>query len=99
MRHVCLCNCHVPPDDMRAFQHAGVDVRNVLEAAIACPACQNTHTPALQGKALVNEGPAPVRGVIITTPEGKTMTWAEHEKEMEQRAFRPKLDQGEGPEC
>jgi hypothetical protein len=40
----------------RAYDHrmasdrfTGVDVAHVLEAAVACPLCQNWHTPALSG--------------------------------------------------
>lgn len=85
MRTACMCNCHIAPDDWKAFLYEGVDVTNVIEAAIACPSCQNTHTPALLNTALPSESVVPQRGVTVITPEGKQMAWEEYEKEMKKR--------------
>lgn len=102
MRHVCFCKCHVAPvDRARAFEPAGVDVRDVVEAAVACVTCQNAHAPALLNTALANE-PCVVlhRGVQVITPEGKTLTWEQYQQELNARvdSWRQR-DQGEGPEA
>jgi hypothetical protein len=41
MRLACVCPCHDAATD------DGVDVRDPLEAAIACPVCVNNHCMAL----------------------------------------------------
>jgi len=48
MRMRCLCWCHKEHDGY--WRSDGVDVFDVLEAAIACTLCINHHCPALLGK-------------------------------------------------
>lgn len=44
----CCCRCHTPHDvELTQGVPYAVDVRDPLEAAVACPLCQNAHCPAL----------------------------------------------------
>lgn len=74
---VCTCRCHIAPDDPRApWARVAVDVRRVVEAAVACDRCRNQHTPALRATALANESDG--RDGHIITPEGVVLSWAEY---------------------
>lgn len=95
---ICTCQCHIAPDITRAFAVAGVDVRGVVEAAVACRRCQNEHVTALLNTELPSESPIPRRGMLVTTPEGRQMSWDEYNAEMQKRADSWR-HQGDGENC
>lgn len=54
----CRCRCHCCIGSDNDTWTYGVDVRDPLEAAAACPGCIDQHSPALLGTALANDASA-----------------------------------------
>ena len=44
---MCYCTCHDDEQVQRQVRPAGAKRRDPVEAAVACPRCQNLHTLAL----------------------------------------------------
>lgn len=64
MKRRCLCPCHLGSIE-DAKRDDGVDVADVIEAAVACDTCRNHHCPALRRTRLAN---APELRPRIVTP-------------------------------
>lgn len=47
MRSRCLCRCHEGSVTDKRYRADGVDVRDPIEAVVACVLCVNAHCPAL----------------------------------------------------
>lgn len=43
----CLCRCHEGSVTDKRYRADGVDVRDPIEAVVACVRCVNAHCPAL----------------------------------------------------
>jgi hypothetical protein len=64
MAERCLCQCHIGSRGDR-WRADGVDLRDVLEAAVSCDTCRPAHSLALLSTRLAN-APAPrIKGVYV----------------------------------
>jgi hypothetical protein len=60
MRVRCLCRCHEGSVTDKRYRADGVDVRDPIEAVVACDACRNAHCPALLAPEPEPPAPRPV---------------------------------------
>lgn len=79
---VCKCACHSGATLLRLYQRPAVDVRSVVEAAVACRSCVDAHCPALLSMRLADEPsdpaelndadrqPSPAEFCAIEYPDG-----------------------------
>lgn len=80
----CLCDCHAAPDALWRADGVGIDNRipiDIVEAAIACPLCQNTHA------AIFVDPPVP--RIEAPTAAEREEAWTEYAKQLENKKWWP----------
>lgn len=91
----CYCQCHVSPYP--------ADVRNIVAALAACPACAGAHQqPASHTRPRIVARPTALalrHTALVTLPDGRTLTWAQYQQTLNRAAWRRPADDGEGPEA